>query len=277
MNDLKFIQQSELNILKEFIRICENHKFKYFLAEGTLLGAIRHSGMIPWDDDIDVALFRSDYERFLSVVDGELGSDYQCLSYRKQKNVKDYLTKLIDKRHFVKTAYKSKEERINIWIDIFVIDGIPKNNLLRIFHKYRLLYRKMLLMYSDLEHFVIKRFTRPLYEKMLIRLGKIIKAENLFSTGRQLVKMDNCMKSCSVASTNNTISFMSEYKFKTEFPLHYYGDGRIVAFEDFKARIPDYAEKMLESIYGEYNQLPPVEDRYKHKLTLMKDKVTGAR
>ena len=71
------LQALELAILKDVAEVCKKHDIKFFLGEGTLLGAIRHKGFIPWDDDVDLIMERSEYERFLKVAQEELGEDYQ--------------------------------------------------------------------------------------------------------------------------------------------------------------------------------------------------------
>ena len=77
------------------------------------------------------------------------------------------------------------------------------------------------------------------------------------------------MKRVKPVTGGTVINFMSEYKWRTEFPESYYGDGRIVPFDGLMVRIPDQAEKILESVYGDYMQLPPEENRYKHNLTIV--------
>ena len=86
-NDLKHLQQIELKILKEVISICESNNLKYYAFGGTALGAVRHGGFIPWDDDIDIAMFRDDYDKLLEILDNNLSDEYYVLNlYKHEKN-----------------------------------------------------------------------------------------------------------------------------------------------------------------------------------------------
>ena len=267
---LKQIQHAELGILKEFIRICDQHELRYYLVEGSLLGAVRHQGMIPWDDDIDVALFRDDFERFLEIAGQELHPPYALHHFSHTDGYIDYIAQIVDTTTCIESPYRRQVERKPLWVDIFVIDGFPTDSFLQKLRKGQLLYRKLLLMWSDMDHFVVNRAKRPLYERMLIRVGDALHTSCFLSTDRQLRKMNRAMRSCSANKTGHTVNFMSEYKWRTVFPADWYGEGRMVPFEDFTARIPNHSEEILSSIYGDYMQLPPEDQRYKHSMTVIR-------
>jgi len=267
---LKAIQKAELNILKEFIRICDKYDLRYYLVEGSLLGAIRHQGMIPWDDDIDVALFRQDYEKFMEVAGRELQHPYALQHFARTEGYIDYIAQVVDTTTCIESPYRRTVEQKPLWVDIFVIDGFPTGSLAAKLRKGQLLSRKLLLMWSDMEHFVVNRAKRPLYERVLIRVGDTLHTSRFLSTQKQLKKMDRAMKTCDPVKTGRTVNFMSEYKWRTVFPADWYGEGRMVPFEDFTARIPAQGEKILCSIYGDYMQLPPEDQRYKHSMTVIR-------
>lgn len=267
---VKEIQKIELGILKEFVRVCDVNHIKYYLVEGSLLGAVRHQGMIPWDDDIDVAMFREDYEKFLKIAPKELKPPYILSDFRRKEGFIDYISQINDLGYQVKTSYRKKDAIMNVWVDVFVIDGMPSGKIRHFFHKYNLLFHKMLMMWSDLDHYLVTgRSNRPLYEKVLIKLCQVFHFERIIDTQKALERMDRCMKRVKPVTGGTVINFMSEYKWRTEFPESYYGDGRIVPFDGLMVRIPDQAEKILESIYADYMQLPPENQRYKHNLTLV--------
>ena len=132
MNDLTVkeltieeLKAVELNILKDVAKFCEKHDIKYFLCGGTLLGAIRHKGFIPWDDDIDIAMPREDYERFFKLYNSS-NTRYHADSLENNPNwhmsfgrVGDTATVLYE--HTLKEKYKE----YHAFIDVFPVDGIP--------------------------------------------------------------------------------------------------------------------------------------------------------
>ena len=266
---LNAIQNVQRRILQEFIRICDQHNLRYYMVEGSLLGAVRHQGMIPWDDDIDVALFREDYETFLKIADQELHPPFALHHFSQTPGQIDYIARLVDTTSYIETSYRRNVEHKPLWVDIFVIDGFPSGQLAAKMRKGQLLYRKLLLMWSDMDHFVVKRAKRPLYERVLIRLGDGLHTSRFLSTERQLKKMDRAMCSCDAGKTGWAVNFMSEYKWRTVCPTDWYGEGRIVPFDGFSVRIPDRAEDILSSVYGDYMQLPPEDQRYKHSVTVL--------
>ena len=266
---LEAIQKVERAILKEFIRICDKYDLRYYMVEGSLLGAVRHQGMIPWDDDIDVALFRDDYIKFLKVAGDELRHPYELRHFSQTENHIDYIAQLVDVTTCIESPYRREVERKPLWVDIFVIDGFPSGKMGAVLRKGQLLSRKLLLMWSNMDHFVVNRAKRPSYERILIRVGDTLNTSRFLSTEKHLMKMDRAMCSCDSAKTGCTVNFMSEYKWRTVFPADWYGQGRMVPFDGMTVRIPERAEDILSSIYGDYMRLPPEDQRYKHSMTVI--------
>ena len=118
------IRNIEVEILRQFVSFCEQHNLKYFLVGGTLIGAVRHQGFVPWDDDMDVAMPRKDFEKFRELtMDGKLG-DYEIRSiiHTPDLHVRPF-DRLVDTKYMTKT--KLEQKFIPPWLDIHALDGLP--------------------------------------------------------------------------------------------------------------------------------------------------------
>lgn len=124
LNNLE-IKQSVLNILCSFAKFCDENDLRYYLCGGTLLGAIRHKGFIPWDDDIDVLMPRPDFDRLHSLLKKENIQSYYRLIGLEMENSFFPFAKIIDTRINVMNDYGTFDK--HLWIDIFPMDGLPKN------------------------------------------------------------------------------------------------------------------------------------------------------
>ena len=126
---LRKLQMVELDILVEVDRICRKHNIEYFLAGGTLIGAIRHNGFIPWDDDIDISMTRENYNKFIEVQKKELNTDkYYFESMETDENCGMLYAKVKRKNSkYIEFASDSNRDNLGIWIDIFPIDKVKNN------------------------------------------------------------------------------------------------------------------------------------------------------
>ena len=161
---LKRLQDLELEMMLKIDEICKRHDLTYYLMGGTLIGAVRHQGFIPWDDDIDLGMPRPDYEKFLQVAPKELGEEFGILTPYDTEGYPFTFAKVINKK--MKILYKNNEKlkKWNIWVDIFPLDSMPKNTLSFNIRKYLLLYRRCMVMLSALEDVInMDKENRPFY------------------------------------------------------------------------------------------------------------------
>lgn len=126
---MKKIWAVELDLLNEFQKVCKRYNLKYYAIAGTLLGTIRHHGMIPWDDDIDIAMFREDYDKLVSIAPKEFSAPYDFMAsgkiehfFRGHAQLRNRMTTGISQSEYIQ-KYSFNQ---GIWIDIFVLDGVPK-------------------------------------------------------------------------------------------------------------------------------------------------------
>ena len=264
MSDIKIIQDKILSILKEFISICEENNLTYYALGGTLLGAVRHKGFIPWDDDIDIGMPREDYEKFKKVAPDFLPNNYKFLSedtanYKKAFSViRDDSTKII--------MNYSKEELVeSLWIDIFPLDGMPAAPFKRKRHEYRYLYRRMMVQLSQFNSLVNqKKENRPLVEKVIIAFANIVKIEKILSFDWAQKKYIKTIKRYSFDEEFSG-NYTGAYKLREIVPSDYFGTPVLLKFEGIALSCPCRYKEYLTVIYGEnYMQLPPEEKRVQH-------------
>ena len=149
-NELKKLQSVELELLCEFDRICRKYGIIYSIDGGTLLGAVRHGGFIPWDDDADVIMVRDEYEKLLEVIDIEIDNNYFYFQdiNRTEGYRWGYAKLRKQNTKFVRTNQQHLKYKQGIFLDIFVCDNVPENYILRAMVNY-FGYKKEL--YLDIE------------------------------------------------------------------------------------------------------------------------------
>lgn len=267
---LRQLQLLELQILKEVDRICREHDFTYYLGEGTLLGAIRHQGFIPWDDDIDILMPRDDYERFLRVAPNVIGKDFEVQHWTLTPRYWSAFAKvrLLDNSLFYQRSIAHLTENNGPYIDVFPLDAVPSNHSSAQYLQKRLMtkYRKSL-SYKRGE-------TRP-----RTRWTKLIRLYSYFVSIPHLYrKIDETYLMLSRPEHRYWVNLASYYSAAKEtFPKEMYGEPRYVRFEDGEFPVPACAEEILASIYGaDYGRMPDIEHRrVKHSMVYRPDQKRG--
>lgn len=262
--NIELLHQVDVDIAKEVLRICEKHGLKYYMLGGTMLGAIRHKGFIPWDDDIDLGMPRNDYERFLEIAPQELASHLKLVNYRTDPNYMYYITRILD------TETTVIEERIgndnkytHASIDIFPIDGTPNNAILRKIYYFRVMYHRALmsLCYKDS---IDRKRKRSKKEKLLLWVMEHIPVDKLTTPYKQKCKIDKLLRKQKVEGSKYIGNIMGAYRTREIVPAEYYGQGAMYPFEDIQMRGLSMYDEYLTYTYGDYMQLPPEESRKTH-------------
>ncbi|MGQ7499405.1 LicD family protein [Streptococcus suis] len=257
--DLKKIQNIELAMLKQFHSICIENDLEYFAVGGTLLGAVRHQGFIPWDDDIDLAMPRQDFERFVQIAEKNLPS-HMKLSYSELNlntlQLTDTRTKVI----------KGKKET-PLYIDIFPLDGFPQRKLVKFLHEKQILFQRMLCKLS-----VVNTMTdrdRGVLENFIVKFGKIIKTDRILSTKKELEKLHSVVKRYSYESSILCGNVLGRYREKEIVEKSIFGKPTIKQFETIEIYCPSQTEAYLSAIYGDFMKLPPKEEQQPQNLTIV--------
>lgn len=262
---LRQLQLTELEMLCDFRDLCEKHNLRYFLDYGNLLGAVRHGGFIPWDDDVDVTMPYEDYRKFLKIAQEEFGDKYFL-----QTDVTD------DQYHFCFTKIRKNgttmvDETLlgwdihhGAWIDVFVL--IETNPGLE-FKFRKLMYRvcNFLLMDQYFDMF------SHVFEKMV---GKAVVGfmQLVYKTPRSWRKALKHGLLHRICSGRNKQGYTIAWTGITEyFPKELYETSAKLEFEGETFNVPGQYRKNLEVIYGDYMQLPPEEDRIGHGTQMIID------
>jgi lipopolysaccharide cholinephosphotransferase len=254
------LKQIQLAILKDVHDFCEKENIGYFLAYGTLIGAVRHKGYIPWDDDIDIAMPRPDYERFFKTY---RSSEYEALNCDNSIEHLYSFGKVYDKRT-VLDEYIAFKQKTGVYIDVFPFDGVPKNSR----YPKKIVYKIQYYVYiGNLKKNKIQGIKRSFIKQVLF---VILQLPALFYSYLYVVRRVNelCMTykyedSEYVANLNANFIRAKQHLLKSDF------DERILAeFEGYQFYIPKGYDKWLTDVYGDYMKEPPENEREStHKFT----------
>lgn len=260
----KEVQLAELEILKAFDAYCNKTGLVYWMAGGTLLGAVRHKGFIPWDDDIDIAMPRPDYERLLKLVRRRpVGEQYQLFTDRDDRTAQPFAQLVRTDMVIEKEAdrYLEKYRVPYLWMDIFPIDGFPKERWQKKLHLDIMGAARFL---SIRARATLGRGTSPirtLLKLPVILLGRLIGVRRLrsFITGVALLFPYERSREVGIA-VNGYYGPGEAYPKRAVFP-------RVrLPFEGEEFYAPACYDSYLHGIYGDYMKLPPIEKRKTHAL-----------
>lgn len=253
INQLKKI---EVEMLKAFINICETLNLKYYLLGGTLLGAIRHKGFIPWDDDIDVGMPREDYEIFLEKAQSLLPENYFVQTCFTDTEFPANFCKIRNSdTTFIETSVKNCKMNHGVFIDIFPLDWhVDSFFKLKLFNVKNRLYKIA----------IVKSFYLPKKIKSFKKL--IVNIINFFIPVKTALKKRDILLKSNKGKTH-LANYCGAWGIKEIVPFEWYGEGVDVEFEGLKLKAPKEYDKWLTQVYGNYMELPPIEKRITHHYT----------
>lgn len=246
---MKHVWAIQLEMLKELDRVCEKHGLRYYADSGTLIGAIRHKGYIPWDDDIDIVMFRKDYQKLLRIADSEfhyplfLQSVYSDVKYvRGLSKIRNCETTAIDKVDL------NKPFNHGIFIDIFPLDSVPDNDfVLMIWCRKIKLIRQLL---RNWAYFEPANCSNPVESIVRFSLKAAVDKIGYKKVYRYLEK------TCSRYNRKHTkrVSYVA-YSFgkkKHIWNKALFRKSHKVPFEFMEINIPDGYDERLKTEYGDY-------------------------
>lgn len=264
-SDMTELQRALLSLFKRFDCVCRENNLRYYLCGGSALGAVRHQGFIPWDDDIDVVMPRKDFIKLVNDIK---------LSDELDVYLDDQLLfgTFVDKRVLVSHGDDEWDRNAPfLSLDITIADGAPSNSVRRWIHTTHVLMLFVAIKLKRIRYIqktegMKNRASRPLKEKLLIRFGGVF---NLLLRGVPEGRLVSAFYSSSgkydFYSSDYVGAYCGRYRYKEIFPKDVFGAGKPVQFEDIEARTYSKSEVYLSRIYGpDYMQLPSMSNRERH-------------
>lgn len=265
VNKLNNVQNELLKTLSIFHNICIENHLRYYICGGTALGAVRHKGFIPWDDDIDVIMPGNDYEKL--ITSAKLPDGY-CAFRNKNLIFGSFLNTNVRITHGNEDWDKIEPY---LSIDIFPVYGTPNNKILRKIHithslLYFILIKLKRIKYIQKTEGMKNRATRPLKEKLLIKCGSIFSALLLpFSEEWLLSKLYSIAEKYNFDDSMVVGSYYGRYRYKDFFERKIFGNGKEITFECIQPIIMNDYDSYLHALYGDnYMEIPPNNNREKH-------------
>lgn len=252
------LQSVELEIVKSFIKICEELNLKYFFVCGSALGAIKYKGFIPWDDDIDIGMPRKDYEIFCERAQSMLPDYYFVQNYKTDKAFPAIYSKIRDSRTtFIERSVSHLNINHGIYIDVFPLDGYPleKSDIYALERKKSLLKLLLLCAYKPSDKYSLKT-------KIFCRVEKILGIHKM--TNRLVEKLEKTISVWNIDSSNKICNHGNWQGVLEYAPKWHYGDGAWVEFEGLKVRVPEKYDDYLTQKYGDWKKDLPKELQVGH-------------
>lgn len=245
------LQMILLEMMKEFHEFCVENDISYYMLGGTMIGAIRHKGFIPWDDDIDIGIPRKDYEKLLSIDKSKLPINLEIISYKSNKKYPFAFAKLFNKNT---TLIENTTNGLigGVYIDLFPIDGAGVNRKIAKYHFKLIKLNNSFLWFSQNndETIGIKKYVKA--------IAKFIGVDFWQKS------IDKVLKLYSYEKSNYIGNLLGVYNEKEIVPKSYFGTPKLYEFEDTKFYGMEKYDEYLKNIYGDYMKLPPIDKQKSH-------------
>lgn len=256
----KKLQKIQMIALLEINRLCKKHNLRYFLAFGTLLGAVRHQGFIPWDDDIDITMPRDDMLRFVSICKDELDSAFFIQTPETDLEYSLPIFRLrVNGTKCVELDFKDVNIHNGIFVDIYPCDNIPNSRIKQIIYKY--ISKYLITSVNILSGVYVQHL--PLFKKIVAyTLSSPLRFLNKFT---RIKLRDGYLSQYNKHDTKYVVvQDGNGLVWKYIYPHKFIDTVELLNFEGLNLPCSKLYKNMLSQMYGDYMVLPPVEKRRQH-------------
>lgn len=260
------LHKIQCDMIEEFINICGKYGLQYFAISGTALGAVRHGGFIPWDDDVAFAMPRKDYDTFIRVAPENLSSHLFLQTYNTEPGYQRYFAKIRNSdTAFIEVNAKADGLNRGVFIDVYPLDGFPGNKLKQwqCIAKHYVFEACIAFLCNDFEMSEI--FLRPTFTKKIVaRLVGFVMMNTKYR-GSDLKKLniakEKYFTQFDYRESEHVTSYGGIDVSKEVLPREYYGEGTKMAFEQFQISVPEKYQDYLSHLYGNYMVVPDEKKR----------------
>lgn len=253
--DIQALRNCQLEMLKIFIEICKQNNFQYFLIHGSCIGAVRHQGFIPWDDDIDVGMPREDYEKFSKCAKEILPTH---LFFQTFQTDSEYPTSFGKIRNSNTTYIEKSSKNLNInhgiYMDVFPIDGVPSGKLAQ---KIQIIQKTIYSISISRAYSLSVCPGETAFKRFLTKIIYLLYPD----ISKTVIKRDNLFRKYPYSSSR----FVSDLGGHCDIvSKDVFGKGTIGIFEGLEVVLPEKYDEYLTQTYGDYMTLPPTEQQIGH-------------
>lgn len=258
MDKVRKLQLAQLYIMKKIAEICEENDIRYYLCGGTLLGAIRHGGFIPWDDDLDITMYRKDLNKLVDIIKEKYSDEFFVQDFQSDKMYARYIPKIrLNGTVQMEEDYAKSDMHQGIYIDIFPLDHVTKKGGIGLVLRGKLL--RLLFAYKTVRCTKNKQSTKG--KKLLMTILRPFS----YLIPQRFVNFlfDWTCTATDKPGAKYTTSFASHYLWKKQLVENrVYGEGMLYKFENCMFKIPDGYTELLTQVFGpDYMLPPPLEKR----------------
>ena len=270
MTENEKVQLLTINTLNVFIEFCEKNNLTYYFTGGALIGVLRHKGFIPWDDDIDIGMPRKDFDKFHELINDDMPNGFGICNRFTDSKWHFAMSQFIDLESVIEINLAEQPREAHIWVDIFPLDGLPSNKIIRWFRVKYILLHRYLVQIAHISTQVDSHRTRPWYEKAILGFFRVIPIGKLVNTNKILDHLETVLRKSDFYSSKYCGNMLGRYREKEVVFTEWFGKPVCADFEKQLVMIPEDSDKILKALYGDYMKLPPEKDRVAHNVKIIK-------
>ncbi len=272
MNDNKKVQELTLFTLNTFIKYCEKYNLRYYFTGGALIGVLRHKGFIPWDDDIDVGMPRKDFDKFHELLKDDMPEGFGICNRYTDPDWHFAMSQFVDLESEIEIHLAEKPRKAHIWIDVFPLDGLPNSKIARWLRIKNIMVHRYMVQIANISTQVDANRSRPLSERIVLTLCKIIPVGKLIDTNKTIDKLEKILRKSDFDSCEWCGNMLGRYREREVVKRAWFGTAVKGIFEGQHVNIPENSDAIQKSLYGDYMKLPPEKDRVAHNVTILKSR-----